>query len=149
MAMRTQRPRLSGRALMWGIILGMAAKIGCSLFMTALTHAYLTSHGWTPAQIHAFFGQQFQSWTWLLIALIPEAVGGLAGGCMAAKVAPRLEYWHGLIALLLMELITYGPVLTRVPAVFTVFAIAVALLLALVGAGWVKARKPQTASEPS
>lgn len=149
MAMRTRWSRLSGRALMWGIILGMAAKVGCSLFMTALTHAYLNSRGWTPAQIHGFFEQQFQSWTWLLIALIPEAIGGLAGGCMAAKVAPRLEYWHGLIALLLMELITYGPVLARVPAVFTVLAIAVALLLALVGAGWVKARKPRAASEPS
>lgn len=133
--------RLAGRALMWGIILGMAAKVGCSLFMTALTHAYLTSRGWTAAQIHAFFGQQFQSWILLLIGLIPEAVGGLAGGYMAASMAPRLEYWHGLVALLLMELITYGPVLTRVPVVFTVLAVSVALLLAFVGAGWAKARK--------
>lgn len=62
---------------------------------------------------------------------------------MAARMATRLEYWHGLVALLLMELITYGPVLTRVPVVFTVLAIIVALLLALVGAGWAKARKPK------
>ncbi len=136
-------PSLAAKALIWGIILGMAAKVGCSLFMTALTQAFLSARGWTPPQIHAFFGQQFQSWSLLLIGLIPEAAGGLVGGYMAARMATRLEYWHGLVALLLMELITYGPVLTRVPVVFTVLAIIVALLLALVGAGWAKARKPK------
>jgi len=140
---RTWLPRFDRKPLMWGIILGMAAKVGCSLFMTIVTHDYLTSRGWTPAQIHAFFGQQFQSWMLLVIGLIPEMMGGLAGGYMAAKIAPRLEYWHGSCALLLMELITYGPVLMRVPVVFTVLAVSTALLLAMLGAGWAKMHKPQ------
>lgn len=36
-------PSLAAKALIWGIILGMAAKVGCSLFMTALTHAFLSA----------------------------------------------------------------------------------------------------------
>lgn len=125
--------RDSAQALLLALMANVFAKFGSSIVMSGVTRLYLLNQGWDQAQMRELFALQFTDPRFMLIGLVPEALGGLAAGYVAARAAGRLEYWHALAAVAVSMTVTFAPVIARVPWLYLLPALGVSVSAALLG----------------
>lgn len=125
--------RDSAQALLLGLMANVFAKFGSSIVMSGVTRLYLLQQGWDQAQMRELFALQFTDPRFMLIGLVPEMLGGLAAGYVAARAAGRLEYWHALAAIAVSMTVTFAPVIARVPWPYLLAAVGVSMAAALFG----------------
>jgi hypothetical protein len=125
--------RDSAQALLLALMANVFAKFGSSIVMSGVTRLYLLNQGWDQEQMRELFALQFTDPRFMLIGLVPEALGGLAAGYVAARAAGRLEYWHALAAVAVSMTVTFAPVIARVPWLYLLPALGVSVAAALLG----------------